>query len=83
MKKIDFKKDFKELFLPPPSKEPVIVKVPKMNYLMVNGQGAPKSKEFQEAIQALYGVTFTIKFTLKFTKIGPEYTVPHLTVYGG
>jgi len=45
---------------------------------MVNGQGVPKSKEFQEAIQALYGITFTIKFTLKFAKIGPEYTVPPL-----
>lgn len=78
MKKIDYKKDFKELYLPP--QKPVIINVPKMNFLMVSGTGGnpSKNKEFQDALQALYTVAFTVKFTLKFAKVGPEYTVPPL-----
>lgn len=80
MKKIDYKKDFKQLYLPPT--KPVVVKVPKMNFLTVDGEGSPESKKhvgpFQDAIQALYNIAYTIKFTLKFDKKGPEYTIPPL-----
>ncbi|MFH1236692.1 MAG: GyrI-like domain-containing protein [Parcubacteria group bacterium] len=80
MRKIDYKKDFKQLYLPPT--KPVTVKVPKMNYLMVDGEGSPESKKhttpFQQAIQALYSIAYTVKFTLKFARVGPEYTVPPL-----
>ena len=75
-KKIDFKKDFKKLFLPP--REPVVIKVPKYDFLMVDGQGAPKGQEYQDALMAIYSCHFTIKFTLKFAKVGPEYTMPPL-----
>jgi len=76
IKKIDFKKDFKQLYNPS-SKEVTFINVPKMNFLMINGQGDPNtSKDYRQAIEALYGVSFTIKFTLKFAKRGPEYTVP-------
>ena len=77
MKRIDYKKDFKPFFLPS-AKEPVLLKVPKFQFLMVEGSGAPGGKAFQEAIQAVYSAHFTIKFTLKFAKIGPEYTLPPL-----
>lgn len=78
MKKIDFKKEFKHLYNPP-AKEAMIVDVPKMNFLMIDGKGDPNnSKEFQDTVQALYGLTFTVKFTLKKAKLGPEYTVPSL-----
>ncbi|MFC1662569.1 GyrI-like domain-containing protein [Patescibacteria group bacterium] len=79
MKKIDYKKDFKQFYLPS-AKEPVIIKVPKMNFLMVNGKGGnpSKNKDFSNAIEAIYSVAYTIKFTLKFAKVGPEYTVPPL-----
>src|SRR5579863_6351665 len=77
-KKIDFKKDFKELYNPS-SKEVTSINVPKMYFLMINGQGDPNtSKEYEQAIEALYAVSFTIKFTLKFAKRAPEYTVPPL-----
>ncbi len=47
----------------PSAKEPVLVRVPKMNFLMVDGQGNPaKDASFQEAIGALYGVAYTMKF---------------------
>jgi len=78
MKKIDFKKEFKHLYSPS-AKEAMIIDVPKMNFLLVDGKGDPNnSKEFQDAVQVLYGVTFTVKFALKKTKLGPEYTVPPL-----
>jgi len=78
MEKIDFKREFKRLYNPP-AKEAVIVDIPKMNFLVIDGKGDPNnSKEFQEAVQALYGVTFSVKFVLKKTKQGPEYRVPPL-----
>ena len=63
MGKIDFKKTLKELYLPS-AKEVVVVEVPAMNFAMVDGAGHPDDSEgFQEAVQALYGVTFTIKMS--------------------
>lgn len=78
-KKLDYKKDFKQLYFPPT--EPVFVDVPEMKFLAINGKGYPNQKgngEFQQAIQALYGIAYTMKFTLKFKKIGQEYTIPPL-----
>lgn len=78
MKKIDFKEEFKHLYNSS-SKEVNLADMPEMNFLMIDGKGdANNSKEFQDAVQALYGVTFTVKFALKKAKQGPEYTVPSL-----
>ena len=78
MDKIDFKKQFKELYAPS-AKAPAMVDVPARSYLMVDGKGDPNtSADFQEAVQTLYGVSYTIKFTLKFAGKGPEYSVPPL-----
>jgi len=38
MAKFDYKKDLKELYFPP-SKNPVLVDVPAMNFVMVDGMG--------------------------------------------
>ena len=81
MAKIDYKKDFPEMFKAPTDK-PVEVKIPKMNYVMVTGKGSPDSKDFQHAVEALYGVTFTIKFMpKKGVEISgyQEYSVPPLS----
>ena len=65
MAKKDLSKELQALYFPSP-KEPVAVKVPKMNFITVDGQGDPNTcKEFQEAIGALYSVAYTAKFTLK------------------
>lgn len=59
--------------------KPSFLQVPAMQYLAVDGTGDPNtSKDFQLAIQALYGAAYTIKFTLKFARKGPEYKVPPL-----
>ncbi len=41
MAKVDFKKELKNLYSPT-AKEPVIVDVPKMSFLMVDGMGDPQ-----------------------------------------
>jgi hypothetical protein len=65
MLKLDFKKDFKELYSPP-SKEAVLLEVPPLNYLMIDGTGNPNtSPQYQEAIEALYTLSYTLKFMLK------------------
>jgi len=75
MEKIDFKKRFKHLYSPS-AKEAVIVDVPKMNFLMIDGVGHPNTgKEFQEAMEALYGVSYTLKFMIKKGKVPADYVV--------
>jgi len=68
MKKIDLKKDLKDLYQPS-AKEVELVRVPKFNYLMIDGEGDPNnSQPFQEATQALYAVAYTLKFMIKKEK---------------
>lgn len=65
MDKIDLKKELKEYYWNS-TKEIRIVNVPPMNFLMVDGKGDPNiSEEFKDAIQSLYSLAYTIKFTLK------------------
>lgn len=78
MDKLDFKKKYKKLFTAS-AKDIAVVNPPPMNYLMIDGRGDPnKSKEFQSAVEALYGAAYTIKFSLKKAKIGLEYSIPPL-----
>jgi len=74
MDKIDLKKELKNLYSPS-GKEVAVVDVPKMNFLMVDGQGDPNtSKSYMEAIQALFSVSYTLKFMIKKEK-GIDYAV--------
>jgi len=73
MKKIDYKKKLKHLY-GPSSKKIVIVEVPPMNYFMVDGEGGPAAESYQQAIEALYGLSFTVKFDVK-KGVGLDYTV--------
>lgn len=68
MKKVDYKKEYKTLYQPSP-KQPVIVDVPEFQFLMIDGLGAPgESKTYQEALEALYGVSYKMKFHCKLEK---------------
>jgi hypothetical protein len=68
MKKINYKKELKHLYNPSP-KEPKIVDVPKMNFLMIDGKGDPNtSQEYKNAIEALFSVSYTLKFMIKKEK---------------
>ncbi len=72
MKMLDLKKDLKYLYQPS-AKKPEILKVPKLQFAMIDG-AIEKGKEpgnspgFQEATQALYGISYTLKFMLKKRK---------------
>lgn len=75
MLKVDLKKELAHLYRPS-AKEVSLVEVPRMNYLMIDGSGAPESSaEFQEAVGALYAVAYTLKFRLKKSGERPEFTV--------
>jgi hypothetical protein len=68
MKKLDLKKDLKHLYFPS-AQEVTVVRVPKFNYVMIDGTGDPNtSEEFGEAVQALYSVAYTLKFMIKKEK---------------
>jgi len=72
--KEDFKKELKHLYNPP-LKEVVIVDVPPMKYLMVDGAGDPNtSEEAGEAIEALFPVAYALKFMIKKER-GIDYGV--------
>ena len=72
MKTLDLKKELKE-FYSPTTKDVTIVDVPEMNFIMIDGQGAPESLQFQQSIEALYPIAYTIKFDKK--KDGIDYPV--------
>ncbi|VAX36634.1 conserved hypothetical protein [hydrothermal vent metagenome] len=75
MTKIDYKKELKHLYRPS-IKKVEIVDVPKMNFLMINGEGDPNtSQSFQDAIDVLYPLSYVLKFMIKRGKIGIDYGV--------
>jgi hypothetical protein len=77
MSKIDFKKELKHLYRPSP-KEFVVVDVPPMSFLMIDGHGDPNTaQEYQDAVEALYAVAYALKFMSKKQK-GMDYVVPPL-----
>ena len=61
----DFKKEYKEFYLP--KNKPEIVTVPKAKYLAVRGQGDPNEEggAYQAAIGVLYAVAYTLKMSYK------------------
>lgn len=72
MKKLDLKKELKYLYAPS-ARKVEIVKVPNFNFVMIDGEIDPDqtpgtSQEYQNAIGALYGASFTLKFMSKLRK---------------
>lgn len=75
MEKMDLMKTLKNLYQPS-AKETVLVEVPEMNFLMVDGEGDPNtSKAFSDAIEALYPVSYTLKFMVKKGPLAIDYGV--------
>lgn len=75
MVKTDYKKELKQLYNSS-SKQVTIVDVPKMNFLMIDGEGDPNnSQAFHEAIEALFTASYTLKFMIKKDKGGIDYGV--------
>jgi len=75
MKKIDFKSQLKHLYQPS-AKDVVEVEVPKMNYLMIDGEGDPNtSTAYQAAVEALFTLSYSIKFMAKKGTLAIDYGV--------
>jgi hypothetical protein len=73
MAKIDIKKQKSSLYSPG-SKEIQIVDVPKMNFLMIDGVGDPNQALYQKAVEALFSISYTLKFIVK-KEMGIDYGV--------
>lgn len=75
MGKIDYKKELKHLYRPS-ARNVEIVEVPQMNFLMIDGEGDPNSSQsFSDAIEALYPVSYTLKFMVKKGEMDIDYGV--------
>ena len=77
----DFKKEYKEFYLP--KNVPSLVTVPDANFLAVTGKGNPNEPDgaYQAALAKLYAVAYTLKMSYKTDyriKGFYEYVVPPL-----
>jgi hypothetical protein len=71
MEKIDLARNLRPLYAPPKGKF-VTVDVPKLSFLMIDGEGDPNTaNSYKEAIETLYAVAYTVKFQMK---LGPAKT---------
>jgi len=77
----DYKKEYKEFYLPPD--RPELIEVPPMRYLAVRGGGDPNEEggAYQKAMGLLYGMAYTIKMSRKAGRAIDgffDYVVPPL-----
>jgi hypothetical protein len=75
MEKIDLKKEYKHLYTPS-NKAAQLVDVPGLNFIMIDGAIEPgmmpgDSPSFEQAMGALYGAAYTLKFMSKLRKENP------------
>jgi hypothetical protein len=80
MKKLDLKKEYRELYVPS-ARKIAVVKVPRLQFLMIDGRMAPgeepgTSAAFEGAMMAIYSVAYTMKFMMKLRSKDPvDYPV--------
>lgn len=80
MSKLDLKKDYKHLYNPS-AKQVSLVRVPRFNFIMLDGQipagvQVDAAPDYQHAVEALYSLSYTIKFMCKQRKDDPvDYAV--------
>lgn len=74
--KLDFKKEYKDLYAP--GNEPVLIDVPEMTFITVEGTEKTDSEAFVSAIRKLYSVSYMIKMRFKDHPGYYEYVVPPL-----
>jgi len=77
----DYKKEYKDLYSP--KIKPMMIDIPEMNFVAVEGKGNPNDKngEYQKALGVLYGIQYTIKMSKMGNNIPDgyfDYVVPPL-----
>lgn len=77
--KLDYKKEYKDLYLP--GTKPALVTLPAIPFIYVDGVGAPETQDYQTGVGLLYALSYTIKMS-KLAGSAPagyhEYVVPPL-----
>ena len=78
---IDYKKEYKDLYLPP--SKPMLMDVPEMQFVAVEGRGNPNDEngEYPKALEVLYGIQYTIKMSKMGNNVPDgyfDYVVPPL-----
>ena len=79
MPKIDYKKKHKHHYNAP-SHKPSIIEVPKMNYLMIDGNGLPEEQNFINAASTIFPLAYVIKFIEKGRHPENDYVVMPMEV---
>jgi hypothetical protein len=80
MEKLDLRKQYKHLYLPS-AKIIDVVDVPSFKFIMIDGvvrkgEKVDQSQDFTQAMEAMYGMSYTLKFASKLRKENPiDYTV--------
>jgi hypothetical protein len=80
MEKLDLRKQYKNLYKPS-AKKVEVVDVPALRFAMIDGKiepghGPGSSPAFQQALEVLYGISYSLKFMSKLRKENPiDYTV--------
>ncbi len=64
MDKVDLRRELESLYNPS-AKKITVVEVPAMNFLLVDGEGSPASQQYREAVEALFSVSYALKFMIK------------------
>ena len=78
MSPLDLVRQHKPLYAPS-AKHPVIVEVLDLSFIMVDGRGDPNtSEQYQEALGALYGIAYALKFTRKKADAERDFKVAPL-----
>ena len=76
MKEAEMQARLKELYLPP-SKEFVLVDVPEMRYIMIDGHGAADRTDLDHAVKWLFGTIFPLKRVAR-ERMGKRFVEPPL-----
>ncbi|MBN2335169.1 GyrI-like domain-containing protein [Candidatus Bathyarchaeota archaeon] len=74
MTKLDLRKELKRYYSA--KRKPEVIDVPEGKFLTITGKGDPNGEMYQQAMMALYGVSYTLKFDQKSK--GRDYNVMHL-----
>ena len=73
--KLDLKRKYRYLYNSTP-RAVATVEVPAFQFLMIDGAGDPNTaQEYQDGVNALYGVAYTLKFMVKKGSLAIDYPV--------
>nr|WP_321298461.1 GyrI-like domain-containing protein [uncultured Sphaerochaeta sp.] len=72
----DVKKELKQLYHLP--KEPTLVEVPSLSYLIIDGEGDPSDQAYTEAVELLFSMSYTLKMAFRKHSWYKPFTVAPL-----